>query len=508
MSNGKNIPKTSERICLSVFQRYRISRLVGLALVAMTFLVWIQWSAVSPAPRVSSLIEDAVSGVLPQADPNRFSVAVAHLEDDDAYQSHKKLIIRLLQSLDGVEVLAFDRTIRAHDPVAENQDHKGHQTARRYLNASNASVLIWGRVTSNAGQSIAALSLTAAQGGRASQDTPEIDMGLRLPAVSWEHLSDVLSVVIATQAAQFEERHSLADRLQPFIARVHALLDKGAGRPGWDAEARASTRSALANALLTLGGQSGLNKPLEDAVAVYEEALKEWTRERVPLDWAMTQNNMGAALATLGERESGTARLERAVAAYRAALEEYTRERVPLDWARTQNSLGEALAALGERENGYAPLLQAAQAYRAALEEYVREQVTLDSAMTQNNLNIQLATFGEHDRGAVRLEQAIEAYRAALKERTREKVPLDWAATQTSLGDALAALGAQEDGTALLEQAVEAYRAALEERTRERVPLDWAATQTNLSLALTMLCMQIGDRAKCEEAREALNSAF
>ena len=49
------------------------------------------------------------------------------------------------------------------------------------------------------------------------------------------------------------------------------------------------------------------------------------TRERVPLDWAMTQSNLGAALWTLGERESGTARLEEAVAAYRAALEEQTR---------------------------------------------------------------------------------------------------------------------------------------------------------------------------------------
>ena len=67
------------------------------------------------------------------------------------------------------------------------------------------------------------------------------------------------------------------------------------------------------------------------------------TRERVPLDWARTQNNLGTALSTLGERESGTARLEEAVAAYRAALEERTRERVPLDWATTQNNLGNAL---------------------------------------------------------------------------------------------------------------------------------------------------------------------
>ena len=71
----------------------------------------------------------------------------------------------------------------------------------------------------------------------------------------------------------------------------------------------------------------------------------------------------------LGERESGTARLEEAVAAYRAALEERTRERVPLHWAMTQNNLGNALLTLGERESGTARLEEAVAAYRAALEE-------------------------------------------------------------------------------------------------------------------------------------------
>src|SRR5262249_24694801 len=79
---------------------------------------------------------------------------------------------------------------------------------------------------------------------------------------------------------------------------------------------------------------------LEEAVAAFREAVKEWTRERVPLDWATTQNNLGAALKTLGERESGTAKLEEAVVAYREALEERTRERVPLDWAASLGGRG------------------------------------------------------------------------------------------------------------------------------------------------------------------------
>jgi hypothetical protein len=53
-----------------------------------------------------------------------------------------------------------------------------------------------------------------------------------------------------------------------------------------------------------------------------------------------------------GQRESGTARLDEAVTAFRAALQEWTRERVPLDWAMTQNNLGASLQTLGKRESG------------------------------------------------------------------------------------------------------------------------------------------------------------
>jgi hypothetical protein len=68
----------------------------------------------------------------------------------------------------------------------------------------------------------------------------------------------------------------------------------------------------------------------------------------------MTQNNRGVALQTLGEREDGTVRLEKAVIAYREALKERTRERVPMRWAATESNLGTALWTLGERESGTA----------------------------------------------------------------------------------------------------------------------------------------------------------
>ncbi len=91
---------------------------------------------------------------------------------------------------------------------------------------------------------------------------------------------------------------------------------------------------------------------LEEAVAAYRAALLEFTRERMPLEWARTQSNLGTALASLGARESGTARFEEAVTALRAALQELTRERVPLEWASTQSNLGTVLEMLSHRIEG------------------------------------------------------------------------------------------------------------------------------------------------------------
>jgi hypothetical protein len=57
----------------------------------------------------------------------------------------------------------------------------------------------------------------------------------------------------------------------------------------------------------------------------------------------------GNALVSLGEGEAGTALLEEAVKAYREALKEYTQERVPLDWAMSTGNQGVALMRLAER---------------------------------------------------------------------------------------------------------------------------------------------------------------
>jgi tetratricopeptide (TPR) repeat protein len=264
----------------------------------------------------------------------------------------------------------------------------------------------------------------------------------------------------------------------------------------------ADTQDNLGNAFAALGDR-GNDDALEQAAIAYKKALEERTRDHVPLKWAATQNNLGAVLAVLGERGDDAA-LEQAISAFRASLEEVSRESSPLDWARTQDNLGNALLTLGERRD-YVALEQAIVAFRKALEERTKDRVPLDWAGTQSNLGNALVLLGERG-DELALEQAIGGFRDVLTEFTRERSPLDWAMTQNNLGNALATLGEQGNDDAL-NQALVAYRAALEVYTRERSPLDWAMTQNNLAIVFASLGAT-GDDAFLEKAEIAYREAL
>ena len=218
-------------------------------------------------------------------------------------------------------------------------------------------------------------------------------------------------------------------------------------------EERGTAGNDLGTALATLGERESGTERLDQAVTAYTEALKERTRDRVPMEWAMTQMNLGTALATLGERESGTERLDQAVAAYTEALKENTRDRVPMEWAKTQVNLGIALETLGQRESGTARLDQAVTAYTEALKEHTRDRVPMQWAMTQVNLGIALRTLGERESGTARLDQAVTAVTEALKENTRDHVPMQWAITQHNLANVELAYFEKSDDPAHLDRA-------------------------------------------------------
>jgi tetratricopeptide (TPR) repeat protein len=444
----------------------------------------------------------------------RFTVILADLAGDDPSRGQKQNVRDSLQYYLGssIHIITYPQILAISEGDEKAELAKTHATAQKILEAKRGDVLIWGRVKSH-GDAALALYFT----GRSIDKTERVssytlvsdaERALELPLRFDRDLGAAIAARVVAVGDALIGRQG--DFLTPyagwFVRQIEPLVVHP--KANWTPDARGAVFHACGLAKSLLGAELAEKTELEEAVAAYRAALAEYTRERVPLQWAMTQNNLGTALLTLGERESGTARLEEAVAACRAALEEWTRERVPLDWAMTQNNLGNALRRLGERESGTARLEEAVAACRAALEEWTRERVPLDWATTQNNLGNALLTLGARESGTARLEEAVAAYRAALQEYTRERVPLEWAATQNNLGNALQTLGERESGTARLEEAVAACRAALEEWTRERVPLQWATTQNNLGNALSRLGERESGTARLEEAVAACRAAL
>lgn len=343
-------PDLWEQVQVWIFQTFGLQGLVVLALLTGAFALWWNWETISKLPCIARVLAWRKRHPVPKADPNRFSVSIARITGD-ADDTLSNQIFEVLGEFNGIEPLFLDRTLASAGRLGEVEQSKGAEEARTYLRQSGASVLIWGKVI-DADKRIARLFLTTASSAHDAagrQVAPEIGITVCLPDIFWEDLAKVLRLVVVSRAAGFDGSRYVADRLPSFIAATERLLAASRDRPGWDADARGATLMALADARQTLGVQSGQNSPLEQAAETYREALREWPHERVPLYWAMTQNNLGTALAELGERESGTVRLEEAVTAYRAALEVFEAGGAEYYGSGTRANLDRAQALLAER---------------------------------------------------------------------------------------------------------------------------------------------------------------
>ena len=356
----------------------RLRRQVGLSVAILIFIaiapagVWWFWDDLAKKPGVEWIVARLERKSIVPAKPGHITIAVAHLEDDKNLEHEKLLRDALDNDFDGAETIPLDRTITPPEAqTGQASVAKAKEEANRLRERAGADVLLWGKVVTLNRKSEMRLYWTAGSGPWAFKATglyPDSAETIALPPLFWDDLKQVLGVLVQSRISTITEKltgHYSADQLAPLIVQVRKLLQARQGV--WNAETDSGVRSAFAHALSVYGAQTGKSDALRESIDAYMQALEEMTRDRVPLDWAMTQNNLGNALSTLGQRESGTARLEQAVTAYRDALLERTRERVPLDWAMTQNNLGNALSTLGERESGTARLEQAVTAWAACL---------------------------------------------------------------------------------------------------------------------------------------------
>jgi hypothetical protein len=259
---------------------------------------------------------------VPRADPGKISVLLARLHQDKSDGSLQETVREAIvgQLGDAVEVIPWPESLRVGEGRFADANSKARLKAQKWLDAKSCDLLIWGRVK---GDKTIALRFTASQGSDSDMRSYGLTADtLELPLGFVSDLGAAIAARVVAEAARAVHRSGeylvplmseSAERFAPIVKKLN---------PGFDADTRGSVLHSYGLVRQTIGQQAGSNEDLQQAVAAYRDALKEYTRERVPLDWAMTQNNLGTALWTLGERESGTARLEEAVAAYRDALPE------------------------------------------------------------------------------------------------------------------------------------------------------------------------------------------
>ena len=218
------------------------------------------------------------------------------LDGDDAKEGTLRLLRGALNPQDYpmLRLTLSARCIRLCPWHARKDPTAGSAKADRVLRDHGADAVLWGEVPKQGD------SLRFFLRGAGRQETQIIlfDKGLAKERPDGA-LGTVLAAVALSQITPVTEEagHYLASRLRPVAARLEALLAEPRLVPTAES---GNLHNALGMTLAVIGEQTGDNSALEKAVAAYRAALQEWTRERVPLDWAMTQNNLGIALRRLG----------------------------------------------------------------------------------------------------------------------------------------------------------------------------------------------------------------
>jgi tetratricopeptide (TPR) repeat protein len=291
------------------------------------------------------------------------------------------------------------------------------------------------------------------------------------PSVAMDFWNELTKSARKTIPARMGEHFSLLQWIEPL-----RLWD---APPASEAEARTLYNLGLELSYSNWNVSSSQLK----AIACYEAALRVYTEQELPQDWAMTQNDLGLVWSELptGDR---AANLGEAIACYEAALRVRTEHELPQKWAGAQSNLGNAWGDL-PTGNRTANIEKAIDYYEASLRIWTEQQFPQDWASAQFNLGIVWHELPTGDRTA-NLEVAIRFYEAALRVQTEQSHPQDWAKTQLGLGGAWSDLptGDLSDN---LSKAVASYEAALRVFTLQEFPREWAEIQNNIGVGWSQL---------------------
>lgn len=261
----------------------------------------------------------------------------------------------------------------------------------------------------------------------------EIAMGLQTRPKHPEQLIQAIGLYDRALEICPEEEKLLSARLR--ARKATALQMVPSEEAGYLLQARDELSGALevlsinglkeeiAEAQMNLGlihqGLSQINRAkITDAISLYQQSLRTFTREDYPAEYAIIHNNLATAFLSMPmSDERGKLREALAVQSFEAALEVITIEESPSEYAMLQNNLGNALQYVSSShavENN----LRAIQAYDEALKVRTEQTTPLPYATTiANKANClrNLPDDPEHPEtgNQERLVQARQLYRDA-----------------------------------------------------------------------------------------------
>ncbi len=264
-----------------------------------------------------------------------------------------------------------------------------------------------------------------------------------------------------------------------------------------------------------IGGNK--NRLLEEAVKSYKDALKVYSFDFAPEDYAKMQNNLGIAFldqADLFVGEERKQKLQEAIAAYKQALRTYTSSS-PEYYAGYHLGISSAIrkqAIMLAGEAKELKLNEAIKSCKKALSVVAFETFPKQYALAQNNLGnvfkIQSnSLLGEKKKQ--KIKEAIKAYRESLRVYTFESSPEDYGRTQNNLGNALkneAEVLANKAKSEKIKEAVSAFKEALKVYDFDSSPFYYAGTQNNLAISLKEQAKFVSGKEKLEKLKEAINA--
>lgn len=297
---------------------------IQLGLLALALGLW-GCGGETPAPvmaKPAASVAPKAPEALPKAEAGRFAILVTGFEGDEdqnkdgegdtttgLVQGFMELnaqvfgaammgLVANRANIKSFQILTTKRILekpKGADPDRSTQ--QGHEEARKWLEESGASVLVWGQVLARGAERVPVVHLTGRreQGGGGRYP---LGQNIEMPQALAKDVGAVLHLVVLSEASGLDVNGGsyVAEQLKPFMQKAEALLGSAKLREAFGGEKLGDIRWALGNAQWRYGEQKGDRGVLEKAEASFKEAAKDFGKEAHPEQWALMRMSRALSL--------------------------------------------------------------------------------------------------------------------------------------------------------------------------------------------------------------------